>query len=988
MKLTDGTGGELRSGETHHYALTLDAGWYLELVAEQDGIDLEARFVDPDGQTLLVVDTPNGRHGPEAVVALSRSAGEHRLELRAQGEPGRWGRYRLEILALRMASARDRRRATAETGFAEGENQRRRGDRDSLDRAIAHYEGALPSFLSLDEDHRAGVTLLRLGNVYRLRNRYDEALASYRRAIPFFERVGDLRQQAASVNNIGLIHRQLGQPAAKPSFELALEILRRVGDRVGEATALNNLGLVAAGAGRPFEALEHYHAALDLWRQEEILRQQAVTLSNIGEIYTSIHEIDRARDFLHQAREIQQGIGDRRGQAITLNNLALTAERADLPDEAASLYQKALELFGVVGDAVGEARTLDNLGRLHQLRGKPQEAEPAHRRALEIAQRNNDRHGEARALSNLGWLVAESDPQKALELQRKADELFSRLDAQRGRTRALHGAATALLRLGRLEEAQVEIERALAQVEDLQARMSSRALRRSFFATQRDLYAFAHDLAIERHRSDPTGGHRRRAFDIGQRARARGFLEALDDLGLRRDIAPTLLAEEQLLKSRINEAQRQQMVAISNKATTTELAPLARRLRELLSDLDRLQTRIRIQVAEESRWSGPLSQEEIQQLIDPGTLLLHYELGPERSFLWVLSRTAVELFELPSGPEIEGLARRFHHALGARERRLGQHPLRRMSWELGRMLLGPLGPRLEQQRLVIVGEGALHLVPFAALRLEPLGSPLIDRHEVVFVPSASALSALRAPRSDPTFRGELAVVADPVFTATDPRWVGRVGGEDQPSIPADTEPETLGLGEGLQRLAASGNEARAILEFFPPDRRLALIGLAADREAILGGALDGFRILHFATHGLLNPEHPELSGLMLSMVGDSGRPRDGFLDQHEILDLSLDAELVVLSACRTALGREIPGEGIAGLPRAFLYAGARGVVVSLWAVDDAATAELMTRFYRHHIELGDSPAASLRAAQRSLASETRWRAPVFWAGFVLQGDWR
>jgi len=153
-------------------------------------------------------------------------------------------------------------------------------------------------------------------------------------------------------------------------------------------------------------------------------------------------------------------------------------------------------------------------------------------------------------------------------------------------------------------------------------------------------------------------------------------------------------------------------------------------------------------------------------------------------------------------------------------------------------------------------------------------------------------------------------------------------------------------------------------------------------------ALARYRVVHFATHGLLDSERPELSGIVLSLVDQKGRPQNGFLRLHEVYNLSLPADLVVLSACQTALGREIKGEGIVGLTRGFMYAGAGRVSASLWKVDDAGTAELMRRFYAHMLKENMPAAAALRAAQVEMAGRGLYRSPYFWAAFVIQGDWK
>jgi len=229
--------------------------------------------------------------------------------------------------------------------------------------------------------------------------------------------------------------------------------------------------------------------------------------------------------------------------------------------------------------------------------------------------------------------------------------------------------------------------------------------------------------------------------------------------------------------------------------------------------------------------------------------------------------------------------------------------------------------------------------------------------------------------------GTLAVVADPVFETVDPRVRSFV------TVAARRGPAPGS--DHFQRLGYSQDEAQALLSLVPADQRLAALGFAASRETVLSGALARFRIVHFSTHGVLDAEHPALSRLALSQVDEQGRPRpDGFVRAHEIYGLHLPADLVVLSACSTALGQEIRGEGLVGLTRGFQYAGARAVLVSLWEVDDEATAELMRLFYRELLKHGQPPAAALRTAQETLRRQPDWQAPYYWAGFVLQGDWR
>jgi CHAT domain-containing protein len=271
--------------------------------------------------------------------------------------------------------------------------------------------------------------------------------------------------------------------------------------------------------------------------------------------------------------------------------------------------------------------------------------------------------------------------------------------------------------------------------------------------------------------------------------------------------------------------------------------------------------------------------------------------------------------------------------------------------------------------------------------------PLITDHEIVSLPSASTLAVLRREvKGRATAPKLVAVLADPVFDVSDVRLrrpAKEPAGNDHPRLARSVKETGLASGEWpLPRLLGTRREAAAIIALAPESKRRQAVDFEANREVVTGEEAGQYRILHFATHGLLNSRHPELSGIVLSLVDDQGRSRDGFLRLHEIYNLRLGADLVVLSACQSGLGKEVRGEGLVGLTRGFMYAGAPRVVTSLWQVDDKATSELMRRFYRHMLGRKLPAAAALRAAQVEMLGQRDWRSPYFWAAFTIQGEWR
>ena len=279
-------------------------------------------------------------------------------------------------------------------------------------------------------------------------------------------------------------------------------------------------------------------------------------------------------------------------------------------------------------------------------------------------------------------------------------------------------------------------------------------------------------------------------------------------------------------------------------------------------------------------------------------------------------------------------------------------------------------------RVIVVADGSLHYVPFAALPGGD-GAPLLTRQEIVYLPSASVLDTLRRDHRPIAVGAAAAVFADPVFSKNDVRFAA--------ARDTTTPARARGADGALYgRLRFSRREAEAIAAIDP--RAFQALDFSAAKGTLLGRSLRGYRILHFATHGTLNTQHPELSGLVFSLVDRNGHPIDGFLRLHEIYNLDLDADLVVLSACQTALGKEVHGEGLIGLTRGFMYAGAARVVSSIWNVDDRASAELMQRFYEAMLARKLAPAAALRDAQLTLLSTPRFSDPHYWAAFGAFGN--
>jgi CHAT domain-containing protein len=489
-----------------------------------------------------------------------------------------------------------------------------------------------------------------------------------------------------------------------------------------------------------------------------------------------------------------------------------------------------------------------------------------------------------------------------------------------------------------------------------------------------------------------------------------------------------LLDQERRLEQRLRARSEYQVQLLTSPHTPQQAEAVARELQTLTAEYDETEAQIRAASPHYAALTQPvpLDLEQIQdQVLDSDTLLLEYALGEDRSYLWAVTSATLTSFVLPGRAKIDRAARRVYDLLTAqnshpkgegelqREARIAgvraEYPA--ATARLSEMVLGPAASLLGHKRLLIVSDGALQYVPFAVLpmpRQEKAGGPsqpLVVESEIVSAPSASTLAVLRRDLSGrQPARKAVAVLADPVFDEQDPRVTARrqvsqvrhVGGmtSHNRDLPMDlkrswTEVGSTEGGLKIPRLPFSRREAEAIIAAAPPGDRLEAVDFQASRITATSAELAQYRIVHFATHGVLDSRTPALSGIILSLVDQQGRPQDGFLRLWDIYNLHLPADLVVLSACQTALGKEVKGEGVVGLIRGFMYAGAPRVIASLWQVDDVATAELMSQFYQGILKENLSPAAALRAAQVHMWRQKRWHAdPYFWGAFQLQGEWK
>jgi CHAT domain-containing protein/Tfp pilus assembly protein PilF len=885
-------------------------------------------------------------------------------------------------------------------------------------KAIECFNQALGLAREAGDLQAEALTLNGLGTINRMIGRTQEAINYFLRALAALRLAGDRQGETAALNNLGVIHSDLGETRqALEYFEQALPLLRSLGDRRTEAVVLNNLGTLSSLVGEARKALEYYHQALSLARASNDPRSAAHMLNNLGQIYAEVGEKQKALeslnealslsrqhslreleatilnnfgtlhgglgepqtalDYLTQARQIFHAIGDRRKEAFALSNAGVCHTDLGKVRESLGYFQQALSYWRDAGDQRGEAYTLNHLGLAHHLLNEDRQALDCYQQALRLSQAVGDRQGEAYALSNLGgaWSTL-GEKLKAREAHRQALSLWQALLNRQWEAVTLSNLAAVDRDLGDLDAARAHLETALDLIEALRTKVASQELRASYFASTQGSYQLCIDLLMQLNKQRPGEGFAAMAFDTSERARARSLLELLTEAqpGIRQGIDPALKEREQANQIRLSwlntQLIREQMQ--QSPEQKKKIATLTAELQQAESERRQLEAEIRRSNPKyaETLYPKPLRLEAIQALLDDQTSLLEYALGDDESFLFVVSREGIQTYRLPGVAEIERRVEKLRTAL-VQSGRLDFGDYVQSARRLYELLIAPASPALARKRhLLIVPAGKLSGLPFEALLTAEARTGgqadyrslayLLRRWRVSYAPSASVLASLRQNQQRAAQQ--------------------RAGGAAMQFV-AFADPVSE---EQFPPLIHSSREVRHIAQLFQPQETRVYQRQAAREENVKNNEyLSRARYLHFSLHGEINEAKPHNSALVLTPGAST--QEDGRLRVYEIFNLKLNAELVVLSACRTGLGKELKGEGVIGLTRAFMYAGASSVAVTLWQVADPSTAELMIRFYQQ-LNRGADKAEALRRAKLELIEAGRYARPYYWAPFVLTGE--
>ncbi|HLJ45695.1 MAG TPA: CHAT domain-containing protein [Bryobacteraceae bacterium] len=891
------------------------------------------------------------------------------------------------------------------------------------------------------DDRNLARGLMIRADIRSRRGENDQARADYLEALQLTRSEGDRLAEADALSYLATLEHDLGRfDESVQHGTLALAIDREEDDKAGTGSCLVRLSTIYASRGEFTQAIAYGEEALPLLKDFSSVSRYGNALYNVASYYLHVDNFSRALDDYAEALAIFRKAGTVLGQAYVLSGLAHAHLLLGDTDKSDGLYRESAAEFHKASNKQGEVTALLALGGIARRRHQFSKALELEQQALTTARDAGLRRSEESALANTAETQfqardfaasakaaaekldliqkAGSTEQeeranalyqqgRALQSLREYDRAKESLEqalAQYERLGTIRPAADVLYELalldtktGHLQEAHSRIAQALDRLESVGAGAGTAETRMLFAASHRRCYDLAIDVAMQLH--DSAG-----AFELSERGRARGLIDLIRGrrLDIRAGVDSALLEQERRIEEKLDSNQ-DRLTRLSAGAHDPAAEQQIRRQIETLAEEYRgVEARIRASSPRYTSLVQPrnLSTTEVQsRLLDRNTALVEFWLADERSYAWLVTKSGCRGFELPSREKVEALARRAYDALNARnasaqesfeqkQQRISaaDQEFAKVSEQLSSMLLGRLTGLETVTRLWIVSDGALEYLPFAAFPMPGTGRPLVATHEIVRLPSALALSEIRQEIAGRPRPEELAAVfADPVFQTDDervarPRTAQVTDAADVTRAAADVDLAHL------PRLYFSRQEADAIRSLAGGRGVREDLDFDASRAEAEKPALSKFQVIHFASHALLDSKHPELSGIVLSMVNREGEHVDGFLRLHDIYNLHLNADLVTLSACQTALGQEVRSEGMVGLTRGLMYAGAPQVLASLWSVRDQATSELMRRFYEGLFELHLTPEAALRRAQLGMMQDRRWPQPYYWAAFTVEGS--
>ena len=778
---------------------------------------------------------------------------------------------------------------------------------------------------------------------------------------------------------------------ATQTNETARQLAKNGGFNYLEAEALINLSFIEYRKGAWSNVTKYLWDAGNLFDPQSDLLMMTRITGTIAEAYLESGQLEIALQKYEEALEYIRQSKRPRGVTVVKWSIGRTRFFAGQYSEALAKFEEALGEAQELKEPATVAMCHEFLGRTHEAMGHHTEALQNLETAFNLYSGAANAMEAARTQALIGQVYENSGQlARAGEFYQQALQSFDRHSDRVNQSATVFALGRLEMKSGNYDAAESHLHKAIELTENMRRMSTSRDLTAAFSATVHDRYEQYIQCLMRNHRDPASASRVTLAFETSELARARSLVELLrvTDTNLL-SVDPALSIQESSVRQSLRVKEDDRVSLLRTKYEKKDLEKLDAELNRLNAEYRRILDVINerypafTQITQPQNWDLRRIQREV--ISDDETVLLEYLLGPEKSWVWAVTHNSITSYDLPPQAEITDAVKKVYELLKEKPKPETKAVLDQATQKLSQMILSPLSDQLSKRRIIVAADGALNYIPFQILPVAANAEPSVAQHEIINTPSASIQGELLREAADRGVRRKvLAAFGNPKFAE-----------QEQSKETAETRNIEIKAESfdpsSVRRLFFAGREIANLRAVASDEQTFAATDYDATRDKLLNTDLTQYAVLHFATHGYLDPNHPEKSGLLLATTNPDGKKLNGFVGLQDVYSLRAPVDLVVLSACETGLGKDIRGEGLIGLTRGFMYAGATSVVASLWKVEDEATAELMKSFYTEMLKNGKTPAEALRSAQNSIRQNPQhpqWSAPHYWAGFTLQGEYR
>ncbi|PYT01151.1 MAG: hypothetical protein DMF63_04165 [Acidobacteria bacterium] len=993
---------ELKGGESHLYRMRIEANQFLSAAAEQKGIDVVVILSDPTGTKVKEVDSPNGTKGIEPLWYVTVIGGDFQIDVRSLEKEAKPGRYKIKINEIRSSTPEDEDFVEGQLRKAEGDMLMAEETDDSVNKAFSKYEESAKSFRKINDVRRRAAAIFQLGK-YDSNRRLEIALGYFKEALELYKSTDSKRDAIDVLLEIGLDYDDLQKYAEEvDAYKEALKIAVEMKDVPLQSKTLNQLGVGNARLGDFNRSLENFEKAYELNERLPWSKETSVTLMGLANVYNALGNAGKAIEYSQRNIKLLEANGEQNGIPGQLLNIGGIYLALGNLAQATVYNQKALEIFESHSGRVGTSYALANLGDLYALQGKYSEAisflersrqlktkflpkDPdslsslarvyalqgnyteaidQYQKSLEIFEEINGLDSAARILDAMSAIFyLQGEYAKSLESAERAIAIAKKFDYPNAWA-SLSSAGYAKYALGRKKDAQDDLIAAIRIIESLRSQLpSDQNLRGTYVEKITNPYQMMVAISAGEKNSS-------KAFGYAERYRARTLVDVLQSgrLDISKSMSVSEREHEQRLKNEMSALNSKVGAANDPKAQDTLRISLEKKRLEQEDFL----TQMSVEHPELRTLRGETKtivlQEAFNLIKNEKSALIEFIGAADKTFLFTLTKSAggeptldvitLHVTNADLTKQVEALRLKVA---------AGDINFKKESRQLFDLLLKPAANELAGKTdIVIVPDGPLWNLPFHAL-IDEKGTYLAEKMAVSYAPSLTALREMQKKARTHAKDSELIAFGNP-FVAKE----------------TSERVQSVFMGEKLEPIPDAERLVNELGKMYGARRSKVYTGANA-REATAKLEAPKYRIVQFATHGILNDVSPMYSHLV--MAQDEKDPNeDGLLEAWELKDLDLKADMVILSACDTARGRVSAGEGMIGMTWAAFIAGAPTTVASQWKVESSSTTELMLEFHRQLLSGKVSKAEALRRAQLKLMRIPKYKHPLYWAGWVIVGD--